>query len=148
VVQAVVDGVADVGIIADSTDRAAADLPFRQDHLVAVLSAASAGTAKSLAFSELLGKDFVGLSGDSALQQHSPATPPARAGACNLRAAAQLRWHLPHGGAPGRRGRCRRRRPGLRGAHGHRAIPLTDGWSRRQLLICVRWKACRGIRAN
>ncbi len=142
VVQAVVDGVADVGIIADSTDSGPLQTyPFRQDHLVAVLSKKHAlARRKSLAFSELLGEDFVGLSGDSALQQHLSGHA-TRAGR-RLQYRVRLRSFD---------GICRmvEHQVGVAvipataaqdcAAHMDiRAIPLTDGWSRRQLLICVR----------
>jgi DNA-binding transcriptional LysR family regulator len=85
VVQAVVDGVADVGIIADSTDSGPLQTyPFRQDHLVAVLSKKHPlARRKSLAFSELLGRISSDCPATARCNSTSPAMPPARAGACN-----------------------------------------------------------------
>lgn len=142
VVQAVVDGVADVGIIADSTDSGPLQTyPFRQDHLVAVVSKRHAlARRKSLGFAELLGEDFIGLSGDSALQQHLSGHA-SRAGK-RLHYRVRLRSF---------EGICRmvEHQVGVAvipetaaaactASMDIRAIPLTDGWSRRQLLICVR----------
>lgn len=142
VVQAVVDGVADVGIIADSTDSGPLQTyPFRQDHLVAVLSKKHPlARRKSLDFAELLGEDFVGLSGDSALQQHLSGHA-TRAGK-RLQYRVRLRSF---------EGICRmvehqvgvavipQTAATINAAHMEiRAIPLADGWSRRHLLICVR----------
>lgn len=142
VVQSIVDGVADVGIIADSADSGPLQtFPFRQDHLVAVLARKhSLARRKSLAFSELLEEDFVGLSGDSALQQHLSGHA-TRAGK-RLQYRVRLRSF---------EGICRMVEQSVgvavipetaaRACAAHldiRALPLTDAWARRQLLICVR----------
>ncbi|MFZ6638590.1 LysR substrate-binding domain-containing protein [Undibacterium sp. TC4M20W] len=76
IVQAIIAEQADIGIIADTVDSA--DLqafPFRQDQLVLVTAAqhplhAVAAVNGSLAFADALTYDFVGLAGDSALQQY------------------------------------------------------------------------------
>ncbi|WP_231602406.1 LysR substrate-binding domain-containing protein [Herbaspirillum chlorophenolicum] len=142
VVQAVVDGVADVGIIADSTDSGPLQtFPFRQDHLVAVLAKKHPlAKRKSVAFGELLGEDFVGLSGDSALQQHLSGHA-TRAGK-RLQYRVRLRSFD---------GICRmvEQLVGVAvipetaayacAAHlDIRVLPLADAWAKRQLLICVR----------
>lgn len=142
VVQAITEGAADVGIIADSTDSGALQsFAFRQDHLVAVLPARHRlARRKSVSFADLLTQDFIGLSGDSALQQHL-AGHATRAGR-PLQYRVRLRSFD---------GICRMVEQGVgvavipetaaRDAAGHmqiRLIPLADGWARRQLLICVR----------
>jgi DNA-binding transcriptional LysR family regulator len=76
IVQAIIAEQADIGIIADTVDSA--DLqafPFRQDQLVLVTAAqhplqATAAANGSLAFADILTYDFIGLAGDSALQQY------------------------------------------------------------------------------
>jgi len=142
VVQAVAEGAADIGIIADSTDSGPLQtFAFRQDNLVAVLPLRHAlARRKSLSFADLLQQDFVGLSGDSALQQHL-AGHATRAGR-PLQYRVRLRSFD---------GICRmvEQRVGVavipetaaRTAASQlqiRLVPLADPWAQRQLLICVR----------
>jgi len=142
VVQAVVDGVADIGIIADSADSGPLQtVEFRQDHLVAVLPRRHAlARRKSLALAELLEEDFIGLSGDSALQRHLSGHA-ARAGK-RLQYRVRLRSFD---------GICRMvaQQVGVavipeiaaRAAAARleiRPVALSDAWARRRLLICVR----------
>ncbi|CAI1635380.1 LysR substrate-binding domain-containing protein [Serratia proteamaculans] len=70
--QSILDQTADIGIVANHADlRGLESYPFRQDRLVLALPADHplAGRA-SVSFSETLAYDFIGLSDDSALQQH------------------------------------------------------------------------------
>lgn len=142
VVQALIDGVADIGIIADSTDAGPLQsFPFRQDHLVAVVAQKHPlARRRSLSFSELLGEDFVGLSGDSALQQHLSGHA-ARAGK-RLRYRVRLRsfdgicrmveQQVGVGVIPETAARACAVHMGIK------AIPLNDLWAKRSLAICVR----------
>ncbi|MCA1325933.1 LysR substrate-binding domain-containing protein [Herbaspirillum sp. alder98] len=142
VVQAVTEGAADVGIIVDSTDSGPLQtFTFRPDHLVAVLPTRHPlARRKSLSFSELLDQDFVGLSGDSALQQHL--------GGHATRAGRPLQYRVRLRSFDGI---CRmvEQRVGVavipetaaRTAASQlqiRMVPLADPWARRQLQVCVR----------
>lgn len=95
IVQAILKGMADVGIVADSVDTTGLEtFPFRLDRMVLVTArdhplaaappeeAKSTGKAKAgraVDFVQALDYDFVGLAGDSALQQYL-AEHAARAG--------------------------------------------------------------------
>jgi DNA-binding transcriptional LysR family regulator len=93
IVQAVAKGAADVGIVTDSADTSGLEtFPFRPDRLVLVTARGHPLTAlrpedeqaagrsrRSVDFAQALDYDFVGLAGDSALQQYL-AGHAARAG--------------------------------------------------------------------
>lgn len=80
IVQAIVKGMADVGIVADSVDTSGLEIyPFRKDRMVLVLAQGhpltvspdkTAPTRQVIDFAEALDYDFIGLSGDSALQKY------------------------------------------------------------------------------
>ena len=75
IVQAVTKGVADIGIIADSVASGGLALfPFRRDRLVLVTAHAHPLTTglqrRPVDFADCLDHDFIGLAGDSALQQY------------------------------------------------------------------------------
>jgi DNA-binding transcriptional LysR family regulator len=142
IVQAVAEGLADAGIVADTVDLADLEtFPFRVDRLVLVAPRRHAlARRRRIAFREVLHRDFVGLSAGSALQdylgQHA-----ARAGS-PLRLRVRLNSFdaicrmveqgiglgiVPETAAR----RCQR-------SMAIRAIRLTDAWAFRQLTICVR----------
>ena len=85
IVRAVAEGLADVGIVADSVDLSGLEtFAFRVDRLVVVTAAhgekrIGAEPAQGVGFSKLLDSDFIGLAGDSALQRYL-ALHAARAG--------------------------------------------------------------------
>lgn len=76
IVHALIDEQADLGIVADTVDgHGLQTFPFRDDHLVLVTALDHPlrkirETKGSLFFAETLTCDFVGLAGDSALQQY------------------------------------------------------------------------------
>ncbi|MET0266144.1 MAG: LysR substrate-binding domain-containing protein [Duganella sp.] len=146
IVQAVTDGVADIGIVADAVDHGALQtFAFRDDTLVLAMArqhplAQQLGQRRSMAFADALDHDFIGLAGDSALQQYAVAQA-ARLGrtlhckirlrsfeaVCRMTARGAGVALLPHTAA-----RRHDEGPGLR------VVKLTDGWAARKLLICVR----------
>ncbi|MDB5990748.1 MAG: cysB1 [Herbaspirillum sp.] len=154
IVQAIVKGVADIGIVADMVDTSGLEsFPFRLDRMVLVTArdhpllakpsknAESAVKARSkIDFAQALDYDFVGLAGDSALQQYL-STQAARAGK-PFRYRVRLRSFeaicrmvetgvgiaiVPETAAK----RCQRSMRIQR-------LRLSDAWAMRRLNICVR----------
>ncbi len=114
IVKAVSEGLADMGIVSDSVDmRGLQTFLFRPDRLVVIAAAdgvhhRALGQDGVVAFSTLLDHDFIGLADDSAMQQY-----------LGMRAPAQLRCRVPHGG---------QRRGNQRGdAGGGQTLPADDG---------------------
>lgn len=134
-------GLCDIGVASDAQDtRGLQALPWRPDPLVAVLPRAHRlARRKRLALQDLLTEDWVGLPHDAALQvlvrqQASLLGSP-------LRWRAQLQ-HLDSlcqlvgqgvGVAVMPAAAAQRLAP----ASGARAVPLSDAWARRQLLLCT-----------
>ena len=142
VARAVAEGEAEVGIAAGHADLSGLEVtPFRTDRLVLIVPPGHALAGRpQIAFAEVMGFDFVGLAGDSALGGHL-AGHAARAGGrlrmrvrvrgldavCRMVAlgagvavvpqAAAQRW--------GGRGRLAR-------------VALEDAWAERQLVVAVR----------
>ncbi|MFZ6647879.1 LysR substrate-binding domain-containing protein [Undibacterium sp. TJN25] len=146
IVQALTDGLADIGIIADTVASGSLQtFPFRDDQLVAVAApghplSVAAGSRRRLAFADLLQYDFIGLAGDSALQQHIAAHA--------LKLGQRLRYRLRLRSFDAI---CRMVESGA----GIAVIPeaaalrykktmairhfrLTDAWTQRHLLVCMR----------
>ncbi|MFZ6718996.1 LysR substrate-binding domain-containing protein [Undibacterium sp. Ji49W] len=146
IVQALMEGQADIGIVANTVSCAGLQVfPFRHDQLVLVTAsehplAQMADVNGRVSFADSLTYDFVGLAGDSALQQYL-SDHAARLGQ-RLRYRLRLRSFD---------GICRMVESGA----GIAIIPetaalryekimkisqlqLTDVWAVRQLLICVR----------
>lgn len=146
IVQAIKDGLADIGVIADSVDSTGLEThPFREDRLVLAMwprhpLAAQLKRRRSMAFTDALGYDFIGLAGDSALHKYI-AGHAARLGkrltyrvrlrsldaVCRMAASGAGLAVLPESAV-------------LRssGAMDIRHVHLTDPWAVRKLLICVR----------
>ncbi len=146
IVQAMRDGLADIGVIADSVDYSGLQtFPFRDDQLVLAMSpthplAHRLKRRRSAAFEEALAYEFIGLAGDSALQKYV-AEQAAKAGkrlayrvrlrsldaVCRMAAAGAGVAVLPESAV-------------LRAqsAMALRHVKLTDPWAIRKLLICVR----------
>lgn len=146
IVQAVTDGLVDIGVVADSVDHAALETrPFRDDRLVLVMAtnhplAVRLRRKRSMPFVDALGYDFIGLAGDSALHKYIAGH------------AARLGKHLTY------RVRlrsldavCRMASSGAglavlpestvlrnRDTFPMRHVQLTDSWAVRKLLICMR----------
>jgi DNA-binding transcriptional LysR family regulator len=142
IVGLIAEGVGDVGIVAGTVDMGALEtFPFRSDRFVVVTSADHPLAARgSVAFSEVLGHDFVGLERSSSLQRFL-AAKAAREGR-TLRLRVQLRSFD---------GVCRLVECGVgvgvvpktTAARAVRTmslgvVELADDWALRELRICVR----------
>jgi DNA-binding transcriptional LysR family regulator len=146
IVRAVGEGLADVGIVADSVDLSGLEtFAFRLDRLVVVVAAHDAKriggeSEHGVNFSELLDLDFIGLAGDSALQRYL-SLHAARAGK-PLKVRVRLRsfdaiCRMVEAGVgisviPEAAARRRGQTMAIR------RIALSDPWSLRNLTICVR----------
>ncbi|HEX8407136.1 MAG TPA: LysR substrate-binding domain-containing protein [Duganella sp.] len=150
IVQAVTDGAADIGIVTDAVDNSALQtLPFRDDPLVLAMSRKHPLAQRidkprakrpGMLFADALDQDFIGLAGDSALQQYA-AQQAVRLGktmhckirlrsfeaVCRMVASGAGVAILPETAA--RRGGC---------VEKLRVVRLRDEWADRKLLICVR----------
>lgn len=148
IVPAIVDGLADVGIVADAVDMAGLEqYPFRSDRLVLVMPRghplaldADGRRRASLAFADALDYDFIGLAGDSALQRYL-GEHAARAGKpllyrirlrsfdaiCRVVASGAGIGIVPATAARA----CESAMPIL-------SARLDDSWAERQLTLCVR----------
>jgi molybdate transport repressor ModE-like protein len=150
IVQAVTDGAADIGIVTDAVDSAALQtLPFRDDPLVLAMArnhplarrvGRARGKGAGMLFADTLDQDFIGLAGDSALQQYT-AQQAVRLGKtmhCKIRLRSfEAVCRMVASGAgvaivpltAARRSGC---------AEDLRVVRLIDDWADRKLLICVR----------
>ena len=142
IVQAVAQGLADLGIVADTVDPGALEtFPFRVDRLVVVVPRRHAlARRRQLAFRDIVDRDFVGLSPGSALQEHlgDHATRAGRALKLRVRvggfdAVCRMDEHgsgigiVPETAAR----RCRR-------AMAVGIVKLAEPWALRHLTLCVR----------
>ena len=145
VVQGVLDGVADLGICSSDTDtKGLPSVTYRHDKLVVLMPADHPlATRESLAFSETLDSDYVGLHAASSINMRTHAA--ARETGKMLR----LRIHV-----PGFDAMCRMVQANMGigilphkayelfgRALGLHAVPLTDAWSDRSLILVVRDEA-------
>jgi DNA-binding transcriptional LysR family regulator len=140
IVLAVADGLADFGIVADVVDLGVLHTyPVMQDQLALVVSASHRLARRdSVAFADLLGEPFVGLS-DAALEQHLA----AHASRLGRRLHYRIRLRsidaivrlvaadvglaiLSHAVVAGFR------------VPSVAVVPLADGWANRKLTLCVR----------
>ncbi|WLH69839.1 LysR family transcriptional regulator [Pseudomonas sp. FP2309] len=145
VVQGVLDGVADLGICSCDTDtKGLPSVTYRLDKLVVLMPADHPLAARdSLAFSETLGSDYVGLHAASSINMRTHAA--AREAGEMLR----LRIHVPGFDAMCRMvqanmgiGILPQKAYELFGrALGLHAVPLTDAWSERRLILVARDEA-------
>lgn len=146
IVRAVTDGAADIGIVTDAVDSAALQtLPFRDDPLVLVMArkhplAQRIGKRRGVLFADALDQDFIGLAGDSALQQYA-AEQASRLGRkmhCKIRLRsfeAVCRMVASGAGVAILPETAARRSSDLEAL---RVVTLNDDWADRKLLICVR----------
>jgi molybdate transport repressor ModE-like protein len=146
IVRAVTDGAADIGIVTDAVDSAALQtLPFRDDPLVLVMArkhplAQCIGKRRGVLFADALDQDFIGLAGDSALQQYA-AEQASRLGRqmhCKIRLRsfeAVCRMVASGAGVAILPETAARRSADLEAL---RVVALNDDWADRKLLICVR----------
>ncbi|NJJ59650.1 MULTISPECIES: LysR family transcriptional regulator [unclassified Pseudomonas] len=145
VVQGVLDGVADLGICSSDTDtKGLPRVTYRHDKLVVLMPADHPlAPRESLAFVETLDSDYVGLHAASSINMRSHAA--AREAGKMLR----LRIHV-----PGFDAMCRMVQANMGigilplkayelfgRALGLHAVPLTDAWSDRSLILVVRDEA-------
>lgn len=145
VVQGVLDGVADLGICSSDTDTKGLPIvTYRHDKLVVLMPADHPLAArKTLAFNETLDSDYVGLHAASSINMRTHAA--AREAGKMLR----LRIHVPGFDAMCRMvqanmgiGILPQKAYELFGrALGLHAVPLTDDWSDRSLILVVRDEA-------
>ena len=146
IVRAVTDGAADIGIVTDAVDSAALQtLPFRDDPLVLVMArkhplAQRIGKRRGVLFADALDQDFIGLAGDSALQQYA-AEQASRLGRqmhCKIRLRsfeAVCRMVASGAGVAILPEAAARRAGDLEAL---RVVALNDEWADRKLLICMR----------
>ncbi len=141
IVQAVTEGAADIGVVADTVDLGELEtFPFRTDRLVLVAARRDPLAGRSVAFREVLDRDFVGLSRTSALQEYL-GRHAARVGR-----PLKLRVRVNSFDAI-----CRMVEQGVglgivpataaarcRGTMAIRTLRLTDAWALRHLKLCVR----------
>lgn len=145
VVQGVLDGVADLGICSSDTDtKGLPSVTYRPDKLVVLMPADHPlATRHTLAFAETLDSDYVGLHAASSINMRTHAA--AREAGKMLR----LRIHVPGFDAMCRMvqanmgiGILPQKAYELFGhALGLHAVPLTDAWSDRRLILVVRDEA-------
>ncbi|SEN24424.1 ModE molybdate transport repressor domain-containing protein [Duganella sp. CF517] len=150
IVRAVTDGAADIGIVTDAVDSAALQtLPFRDDPLVLVMArkhplaqriGKGRGKRRGVLFADTLDQDFIGLAGDSALQQYA-AEQASRLGRemhCKIRLRsfeAVCRMVASGAGVAILPEAAARRSADPEAL---RVVALNDDWADRKLLICVR----------
>jgi DNA-binding transcriptional LysR family regulator len=142
IVEAMASGAADIGIASDAALSAAVEAyPFRRDRLVVVAARGDAlARRRQVWLRELIGRDFVGLAPESALQRHiaghaarlgAAIAPRIRVGGfdavCRMVEAGVGIGIVPEAAAR----RCRR-------SMAIRAVRLGDDWAERNLAICVR----------
>ncbi len=149
VVQGVLDGVADLGICSSDTDtKGLPSVTYRHDKLVVLMPADHPLAArKTLAFVDTLDSDYVGLHAASSINMRTHAA--AREAGRMLR----LRIHVPGFDAMCRMvqanmgiGILPQKAYELFGrALGLHAVPLTDDWSDRSLILVVRDEAQFGL---
>lgn len=142
IVEAIAQGRADIGIVNDAVDLSGLEtFPFRHDRLVLVTARDHPlAERRELAFVETLQEDFVGLTGDNALQAYL-AGHAARAGH-RLKYRVRLRSfdavcrmverNVGVGVIPEHAAIRLQRSMGIR------RLRLTDPWATRLLRICVR----------
>jgi len=143
IVRAVARGRAELGVVADAVDAAAEleTFPFAEDRLVLVTPAKHPLAGKRrLAFKDVLAHDTVGLSVDSALQQHLDGQ------AARLGSTLRPRLRLPGfdalccvvesgiGVAVVSRSAALRCRKSM----AIRIVPLVDPWAHRRLRLCIK----------
>jgi DNA-binding transcriptional LysR family regulator len=142
IVEALIDGVADIGIVAASADVGALQAyPFATDRLCAVVPAANAGfeNLRDIAFEALLDHDFVGYASGASIQIYLEAH--ARKLHRRIRHRIQLRSFdaicrlvengvgvsvVPESAAR----RCKR-------TMSIRVLRLNDSWASREMHVCV-----------
>ncbi len=146
IVQAIRDELGDIGIVTDAVDSSGLETRlFREDRLVLALSplhplARSLKRRSVVSFAEVLANDFIGLAGDSALQQYISEHASRLGQRLHYRVLVRSFDAI-----------CRMVASGAgiavvpesavlrsRDASTIRYVHLSDAWSRRKLLLCMR----------
>ena len=151
VVQAVLEGAADVGVVSDWIELTGLEtVPFRQDRLVVVTPPGHAlATRQALNFIDVLDEEFIGLPEPSALAEHldghaKQAGRPLRYrlrlrdfdSLCRAVAAGAALGIVPLNAAR----RCATLGIGI--------VPLCDPWALRTLVLCVRERDALPVHAR
>jgi DNA-binding transcriptional LysR family regulator len=141
IVLALRSGSADIGVVMEGASiEGLQSFDYRTDTLVAVLPRSHALRAKQVAFSRLLAYDFVGLESDTVISRLMAAAAVAEGKPLRLRmqlkgfdvVARMIQAGLGIGLLPEVVARNFSRSMKLR------IVPLTDGWARRRMWICVK----------
>ena len=141
IVQALRSGSADIGIVMEGASiEGLQSFDYRTDTLVAVLPRNHALRGQRVAFSRLLGYDFVGLESDTVISRLMAAAAAAEGKPLRLRmqlkgfaiVARMIQAGLGIGLLPEVVARNFSRSMKLR------IVPLTDGWAKRRMWICVK----------
>jgi DNA-binding transcriptional LysR family regulator len=141
IVQAVQAGTTDIGIVMEGAPTGSLQcFDYRTDILVAVLPKRHPLRGKRVAFARLLDYDFVGLESDTVISQLLAAAAVAADKPLRLRVqlkgfdvvAKMIEAGLGIGVLPEGAARSFAKPMGLR------LVPLTDGWARRRMWVCVR----------
>jgi DNA-binding transcriptional LysR family regulator len=141
IVQALQDGTTDIGIVMEGPATGSLQcFDYRTDTLVAVLPKRHPLRGKRVAFKRLLDYDFVGLESDTVISQLLAAAAAAAEKPLRLRlqlksfdvVAKMIQAGLGIGVLPEGAARS------FAGAMKLRLVPLTDGWARRRMWVCVR----------
>nr|WP_305089231.1 LysR family transcriptional regulator [Massilia sp. YIM B04103] len=146
IVQAIRDELGDIGIVTDAVDSSGLETRlFREDRLVLALSplhplARALKRRTVVPFAEVLENDFIGLAGDSALQQYISEHASRLGHRLHYRVLVRSFDAI-----------CRMVASGAgiavvpesavlrsRDANAIRHVHLSDAWSRRKLLLCMR----------
>lgn len=134
-------GTADIGIVMEGASiEGLQSFDYRTDTLVAVLPRNHALRGKHVAFSRLLAYDFVGLESDTVISRLMAAAAVAEGKPLRLRmqlkgfdvVARMIQAGLGIGLLPEAVARNFSRSMKLR------LLPLTDGWARRRMWVCVK----------
>lgn len=141
-VKAVLNGSAEIGIVADAVEHGALQaFPFATDKLVLIVARNHALSARrKVALRDVVGEDFIGLSAGSALSEYLG--EQALFAGQNFYFRARMRTFeniccmVEHGAGIAIVPVTAARR--YRGTLGIRVVELTDRWAPRQLLIVVR----------
>jgi len=141
IVNALLSGTADVGIVMEGADTAGIHVfPYRADVLCAVVPRKHPQRARKLAFSKLLDQDFVGLESNTVISQLLLAHARREDKPLRLRVqvksfdvvAKLVQAGLGVGVLPEAAARS------FAGPMGLRLIGLTDAWARREMFVAVR----------
>jgi DNA-binding transcriptional LysR family regulator len=142
IVRAVIDGAADIGIVADSVHTAGLHVtPYRNDRLVlAVANAHPLARKKSVSFADTLEYDHIALHEGSAIHAflnraadalHVPLKMRIQVGSFEA-VCRMVEAQIGIGILPESAGRRLSRNLAIR------LVPLCDSWAARNLLICIR----------